>query len=163
DGSVGGEQRVEVRVGQPVRVLPIVLEAHQVHHVDHTDLQVRESAQQDLHGGKGFHGGDVAGAGQYDVGFGVAVGRGPLPDADALAAVRHGVLDVEVRQAGLFAGDGHVHVLAGAQAVVGDRQQGVGVRRQVDAHHLGLLVDDVVDESGVLVREPVVVLSPHVG
>jgi hypothetical protein len=35
--------------------------------------------------------------------------------------------------------------------VVGDRQQRVRVGREVDADDLGLLVDDVVDEAGVLV------------
>jgi len=46
--------------------------------------------------------------------------------------------------------------------VVGDRKQTVGVRGQVHAHDLGLLVDDVVDEPGVLVAESVVVRPPHV-
>ena len=50
-----------------------------------------------------------------------------------------------------------------AQAMIHDREQAVGVGRKVDAHHLRLLVDDVVDEAGVLVREAVVVLPPDVG
>ena len=63
---------------------------------------------------------------------------------------------------GVLAGDDHVDVVAAAQAVVGDRQQAVGVRRQVDPHDVGLLVDDVVEEAGVLVGEAVVVLLPDV-
>ena len=55
-----------------------------------------------------------------------------------------------------------VGVVAAAQAVVHDRQQAVGVGREVDAHHRGLLVDHVVDEAWVLVGEAVVVLAPHV-
>ena len=55
-----------------------------------------------------------------------------------------------------------VDVVPAAQAMIHDRQQAVGVGRQVDAHDLGLLVDDVVDEAGVLVREAVVVLPPDV-
>ena len=47
--------------------------------------------------------------------------------------------------------------------MVGDRQQRVGVRRQVDPDDLGLLVHHVVDEAGVLMREPVVVLPPYQG
>jgi hypothetical protein len=39
--------------------------------------------------------------------------------------------------------------------VVGDREQAVGVRGEVDADDLGLLVDHMVDEPRVLVREPV--------
>ena len=53
-------------------------------------------------------------------------------------------------------------VVAAAQAVVGDGQQAVGVRRQVDAGDLGLLVHHVVDEARVLVGEAVVVLLPDV-
>ena len=63
---------------------------------------------------------------------------------------------------GLLAGHHDVDVVRALQAVPHRRQQGVGVRRQVDADDLGLLVDDVVDEAGVLVREAVVVLPPHV-
>ena len=55
-----------------------------------------------------------------------------------------------------------VDVVAAAQAVIGHREQAVGVRRQVDADDLGLLVHDVIDEPRILVREPVVVLAPHV-
>jgi hypothetical protein len=61
-----------------------------------------------------------------------------------------------------LAGDDHVDVVAGVQAVVGDRQQAVGVRRQIHPHDVGLLVDDVVQEPGVLVGEAVVILLPDV-
>jgi len=44
--------------------------------------------------------------------------------------------------------------------VVGDEQQRVGVRWQVDAYHVGLLVQHMVDEPGVLVAEPIVLLPP---
>jgi hypothetical protein len=43
--------------------------------------------------------------------------------------------------------------------VVGDREQGAGVRWQVHPDDFWGLVEDVVDEAGVLVREAVVVLS----
>ena len=46
---------------------------------------------------------------------------------------------------------------------VGDTQQGVGVRRQIDADDGGLLGEHVVDEPRVLVGEAVVVLPPDVG
>ena len=62
----------------------------------------------------------------------------------------------------LLAGHDDVDVVAAAQAVVGHREQRVGVRRQVDPDDLGLLVHDVVDEARVLVAEAVVVLPPDV-
>jgi hypothetical protein len=46
--------------------------------------------------------------------------------------------------------------------VVGGRQQRVGVRREIDPDDVGLLVHDVVEKSGVLVGEAIVVLAPHV-
>ena len=60
----------------------------------------------------------------------------------------------------MFARDHDVDVMAAAQAVVHHRQQAVGIRRKVNAHHLGLLVHDVVDETGILVGEAVVILPP---
>jgi hypothetical protein len=63
----------------------------------------------------------------------------------------------------MFAGDDHVDVVAGVQTVVGDRQQTVGVRRQIHPHDVGLLVDHVIQEPGVLVGEAVVILLPDMG
>ena len=60
----------------------------------------------------------------------------------------------------LLVGDDDVDVVDAVEAMVGDRQQAVGVRRQVDAHHVGALVGDHVEEARVLVGEAVVVLSP---
>ena len=105
---------------------------------------------------------DVPRARQHDVGLGAIVVRRPFPDPEPTRAVRDRVLHVQVVQRRLLAGDDHVDVVAGAQAVIGDRQQRVGVRRQVDADDLGLLVDDVVDEPRVLMGEAVVVLAPDV-
>ncbi len=60
----------------------------------------------------------------------------------------------------VFARDDHIDVMAAAQAMVDYRQQAVGIRRKVNTHDLGLLIDDVVDETGVLVGEAVVILAP---
>jgi hypothetical protein len=49
-----------------------------------------------------------------------------------------------------------------AQAVIEDRQKAIGIGRQVGAHDVGLLIDDVVDKTGILVREAVVILLPDV-
>jgi hypothetical protein len=76
--------------------------------------------------------------------------------------VRDRFLHRQVVKGGLLARHDEVHVVAAAQAVIGDREQGVRVGREVDADDLGLLVHDVVDEARILVGEAVVVLSPHV-
>jgi hypothetical protein len=135
-----GEQRVEVAVGQPVRVFGVGLQSHQVHHVDHPDLEFRKVGAQQVGGGQDLQGGDVTGAREYHVRF-VVAGASPWQDAQPADAVRDRLIHPQIGERGLFAGDYHVHVVAAAQAMIGDRQQCVGVRRQVHPDDLGLLVD----------------------
>ena len=46
--------------------------------------------------------------------------------------------------------------------MVGDGQQSISIRRQIDAHNFGFFVDNVVNKSRVLMRKTVVILSPNV-
>jgi len=39
---VFGEERIVVRIAQPVRVLGLGLQFHQIHHINHADFQIRE-------------------------------------------------------------------------------------------------------------------------
>ena len=111
---------------------------------------------------QGFQGGHVATACHHHVGLAAAVAAGPLPDPEPCGAVLDRFVHRQPQRSRLFAGDDDVDVVAAAQAVVGDREQTVGVGRQVDADDLGLLIDDVVDEAGVLMAETVMVLPPDV-
>ena len=89
----------------------------------------------------------VAAAGHHDVGLAALVVGGPFPNAEAGSAMLDGLVHREPLRRRLLAGDHDVDVVAAAQAVIGHRQQAVGIRRQVDADDLGLLVDDMVDEA----------------
>ena len=104
----------------------------------------------------------VPAAGQHHVRFGAPIVAGPFPDADALAAVHLGLVDVQPLWHRALAGDDHVDVVAAAQAVVSHRQQRVGVGRQVHPDDVGFLVHHMVEEAWILVGEAVVVLLPHV-
>ena len=55
-----------------------------------------------------------------------------------------------------------VHIVAALDAVVKAGEQAVGIRRQIHAHDIGLLVGRMVEEAGVLMRKAVVVLLPDV-
>jgi hypothetical protein len=148
-------------VAQAVRMLALRLELHQVHDVDHADLQLGKMLRSRMvHGGQRFQRGHVAAAGHDHVRLAALVVAGPRPDADAGGAVLDGGVHVEPLRRRLLAGHDHVHVVAAAQAVVGHGEQRVRIGRQVDAHDFGLLVGHVVDEAGVLVAEAVVVLPP---
>ena len=61
---------------------------------------------------------------------------------------------------GCFAGDDQIDVVAAAQTVIRHRQQAVCVGRQIDAHDIGLLVGDMIDEAGILMGKAVVILPP---
>ena len=74
-----------------------------------------------------------------------------------------GFVHREVLQVQLLVRDDQVDIIGAAQAVVGRREQAVGVRRQVDARDPGAFVGNDVEEAGVLVAETVVVLAPDGG
>src|SRR5205807_6148111 len=89
--------------------------------------------------------------------------RRPIPDPRSAGAVGARLVHRQPLQLRLLVDDDQIDVVAAAQAVVGDREQAVRVRRQVDASHLSLLGDQGIDETGTLVREPVVVVAPAGG
>ncbi len=59
----------------------------------------------------------------------------------------------------VFARDNDIDVMSAAQAVVHDRQRQFASGGQVNPYDFGPLVDDMVDETGILVGEAVVILA----
>ena len=60
----------------------------------------------------------------------------------------------------MFTGDHHIDVVAAAQTVIHHREQAVCIWWQVDADDFGFLVDHMINEARVLMREAVVILPP---
>ena len=160
--AVRGEQRVELTVTEAVRMLGRRLQPHEVDDVDHPDRQVRQLSAQDRRRGKDFQGRGVTGAGEDNVGFVVGVAARPVPDAHTAGAMQSRLLGVEPVRRVVLARHDHVHVVTATQAMLGDLQQSIGIRREIYADDFGNLVRDVVDETRVLVGEAVVVLTPDV-
>jgi len=151
-----GKDLVEIRVAQAVRVLGLRLQLHQVDDVDHPDFELG----QDGNGSERLQCGHVATAGHHYIGRNGLIVAGPLPDADALGAVLDGGVLRQPLRRRVFAGDHDIDVVATTQAVIHYRQQAVGVRRKINPHDLGLLVHDVVDKTGILMCEAIVILAP---
>ena len=99
----------------------------------------------------------------HDIGLAALVVAGPFPDADAGGAMGDGCVHIQPLRRGLFAGHDDVDIVAAAQAMIGDGQQRIGIRRQIDAHDVRFFVHDVIDETGVLMAEAVVILPPDMG
>ena len=68
----------------------------------------------------------------------------PMPASQCAAAS----LDGQPLRRGLFAGDNDVDPVIGPQAMIGDPEQRVGVRRQINADDVGLLVGDESTKPG---------------
>ena len=113
-------------------MLLLGLEAHQVDDVDDADLELGQVLADQVDRGQRLERGDVAGAGDDDVGLAALVVAGPVPDPDAARAVEDRLVHRQPVRRRLLAGHDHVDVVAAAQAVVGDRQERVRVGRQVD-------------------------------
>jgi len=137
------------------------LQSHKVHDVDDADFDVREMVAEKINGGESFERRDVSSAGQNDIWLSTLIGAGPIPDADTGRAMLDGSVHVEILERGLFAGDDDVDVIAAAKAMIGDGEETVGVGRKIDADDVSFLVDDVVYEARILMREAVVVLTPN--
>ena len=103
----------------------------------------------------------VAAAGHHDVRL-AALRSKPTPRPRCRACMDDCVVQREVVEGRLLARHHDVHVIAAPQTVVHDGEKRVRVWRQIHPDDLRLLVHDVVDEAGVLMRKPVVVLAPHV-
>ena len=105
----------------------------------------------------------VAAARHHDVRLAALIVAGPLPDAKPFRAMDHGGIHAQPLRQSVFAGHHHVDVIPAAQAVIEHRQQTVGVGRQIHSDDIGLLVDHMVKEAGILVREAIVILLPDMG
>ena len=160
DRPVFREEGVEVLVAQPVRVLGVRLQLHEVDDVDHPDFQVGKMLTHDRDGSERLQRRHVATAGHHHIRCLALIVACPLPDADTLRAVLDGGVHRQPLRRRMFSRDHDIDVVAAAQAVIHHRQQAVRVRRKVNAHDLGLLVGDDVDEAGILMRESVVILAP---
>ena len=130
DGLVGGEKGIEIAIGEAVRMFGGRLQTEEIDDVDEANLQIGEVLLENGDGGERLHGGDVAGASQHHIGILAVVGGGPIPNADAFGAVDYGVVHVEILQVVLLVRDDDVDVIAGAQAMIGDAEQAVGIGRQ---------------------------------
>src|SRR5260370_36870987 len=162
DWLVDCEYGVELTIGKTVGMFGCGLNRHQVNHIDDPDLDVRKMLTQQVDGRKRLQCRDISGTGHHDVRIGSLVIGSPLPDSDSIRAMLDATFHIEPLQCRLLSSNDNVDVVSAAGAVISYPKKGVGIRRQVHADYICLLVHNVVDEARVLVGEAVVVLAPDV-
>ena len=118
----------------------------------------------DGNGGQYLQRRSISAARHHHVRFdGFLIVAGPLPDTDSFGAMDNCGVHCQPLREGVFAGNHYIDVIPAAQAVIKDGKQAIGVGRQIDAHNVGLLVNDVIEETRILMCETVVILLPHMG
>jgi isoamylase len=117
DRFVEGEHGIELGIGEPVRILAVGLQGHQIDDIDDADFDVGKMLAQEIDSGQSFQRGDVTGTSHNGVRLGALIVAGPVPNPDAGGAVTDGRGHVQPLQSRLFAGDDDVDIVAAPQAV----------------------------------------------
>jgi hypothetical protein len=154
------EQGLVGELRQSVGMFGAGLQLHQIDYVHNTYLQVGQVLSENGDCGKYLERRRVSTAAHHNVRLAVLIVAGPLPDPHSFGAMHHRLVHGQPLWERMFPCNHHVYVISTAQAVVEDRKEAVGIGGQVTAHDVGLLVDDVIKEAGILVSETIVILLP---
>lgn len=160
---VGGEELGEVFVRHGLVVVLRGLQLQEVNNVD--DLELDAFLVQGIGSSHDLPKSGHACGGEDNLDLVVALGVGsPLPLGGAGLELGTSLVEGNPGRSRLLAGEDRVDLVGGLEALLGDREQHVGVGREVDVRHV-VVVERLVDQDGgdtrVLMREAVVVLTPH--
>jgi len=86
-------------------------QAEEIDDVDEAYLQIGEVFLENRDGRQCLHGCDIAGTSHHHVGFLAIIRGGPVPNTNALRAVRYGILHAEVLQVVLLVRNNYVDVI----------------------------------------------------
>ena len=127
------------------------------------NLEIGKAVTEDGGRSQSFHGGDVPGSSNYDVGFAPLVVTGPVPDADPFGAMLDRLVHGEVLQMTLFVRNNDIDVVGAAEAVISHGQKAIDIRWQINTCDVRTFVGDQVEKARILMAETVVILAPHRG
>jgi len=127
DVLVFRKERVVIRFAQPVRVLGLRLQPHQIDDIDHPDFQIGQMFAEYGNGSQDLQRGRVSATGHHHVRLGALVVAGPLPDADTFRTMNDSRFHGQPLGQRVFPRNYNVYIVPAAQAVIKNRQQAVGV------------------------------------
>ena len=163
DRLVAGEQPSKSRSLIPCGCSVLRLQGHEIDDVDDANFQFGQCCRNRSTAASVSSVGTSPAQAITTSGSAPSIVAGPSQIPMPASQWRRGRVHGQPLRRRLLAGDDHVDVVVAAQAVVGDREQRIGIGRQVDADDIGLLVGDEIDEAGILMAEAVVVLPPDMG
>ncbi len=92
DRLVRGEERIEIGIREPMRVLTRRLQLHQIHDIDDAHLQLGRVPTYQINGRQRFQRRHVAAAGHHHIRLIAPVIAGPLPNPKPCIAVFDGLV-----------------------------------------------------------------------
>jgi hypothetical protein len=163
DGLIVSEDVCPLLVGHSMGMVNRGDELEEIDNVDESDLELWEVLAEKSSGSEGFLGGDITAGSHDEIRLLTVVVGCPIPDSDTLGAVSNGLLHREELEMLLLVCNNDVDVVGGTEAMIHDGEEGVSVRWEVDSDNVGALVGDDIEETGILMGETVVILSPDSG
>src|SRR5579871_2365612 len=108
----------------------------------------------------GLQRGNIARASHHDIWLNVLLVARPMPRGEATSAVIYGLLHGKPLQLWLLINHNQVHVVTTAETMIGNREETIGIRWQIDASNRPLLGKNRVEQARPLVAEAIVVIAP---
>ena len=149
-------------VGDSVVVLVSVLDLEQVDHVHKRRCNAQPLEHVECR--QRLERGHVAAGGDYQIGLVKRRGAArPAPLGHALGKLGARLVHGQKGRCGLLAAEDRVHAVGRLIGALGHGERHVGIAGVVGVHHVRIvcLVEQQVNKTGVLVREAVMVLAPH--
>ena len=123
DRLIGRENGIEIPIAQSVRMFSGRLQGHEVHHINHSNPEIRNVLAEPVYRGQSFECGNIAAAGHHHIRLAAMIVAGPVPDADSGGAMVDRRFHFKPLQGRLLARNDHVDVIPAAQAMIGHREQ----------------------------------------
>jgi len=163
DGLVVGEDVGPLLIGHSMGMVSLVDELEEIDNVDESDLELGEELAEKSGGSKRLLRGDITAGSHDEIRLLTVVVGSKVPDSDTLGAVSNSLIHGKELKMVLLVCNNDVDVVGGTEAMVHDGEKGVSVRWEVDSDNIGALVGDNIEETGILMGETIVILSPDGG
>ncbi len=159
DRRILGEQRDERHVIHSMRMIVRADQSHQIHHIDDPHLDAGNTLLQEPRGRAYFDRWHIAGTSAHHVRLLTAVVGCKLPHRRTSRAMFERFVHVQPLKLRLFTAGYDVDVVSAPQTMVKDIQQTIAIRWIVHTDGFTPARQRVVDKSGRLMAEPVVIVS----
>ena len=158
------EELGELLIGKRLVVLLRILDLEKLKHIDKASLNAQLA--QHIKSCKELHGGHVtAGCKDDIVVFTFRYIGSPFPLNGSALEFFSRLIKGNPCWRGLLACENSVDAVSGRVSLLAHGQQKIGIGRVIDVYHVVIvvaLVEQNIDKARILVREAVVILSPHV-